>query len=205
MTKKVKDKAVKKKRPGLAPVKNIFTTPANPATWEPTPLQLEVYLNICRGTAPWKEAIRLKTTTVVLQAMCDAIDDYLVARDISDIRTMRRRMATRLECLFYKASEAFERSMQPAKTTESGKSVNGDFHKERVAEQAAGNPAFLGIVRDCLVDLRALWAMDKRTADEVADREEFRVTGGTRHDALKAELVRLTVAIQHEEQQAKGG
>lgn len=194
-------KARKTKKPGLAKVSPVFKAPANPATWRPTPRQMEIYLNICHGTQVWREAARLKTTTTQLQAMCRQIDEFLLEQSIGDVRLMRTRMEVKLENIYCMAMQSFELSKNPAKTVETGTTATGEYSKERTTEQAAGNPSWLGIARDVLESLKELWAMNKKTGDEGGDAEAGRIGGVPRIAAMEMMVARLSLKIK----QAKGG
>lgn len=174
----------------------IFKPPANPTTWRPTPRQMEIYLNICRGIPVWKEAKRLKTTLEQLREMCQFIDEFLVEQSISDVRLMRMRRMMTFEELYAVAMESFEESKRPEITTETGTNHQGKFEKKRVTEQAAGNPAFLAIAKECQASICQLWALNKKAADEGGNEDVGRVAGKPLLTALEAEYTRISLRLK---------
>lgn len=185
-----------KKKPEEQKPAAIFKAPSNPATWKPTPRQMEIYLNICRGQPAWKEAKRLKTTTTQLREMCQFIDEYLVEQSISDVRLMRMRRMMTFEELYSVAMESFEVSKRPEITKETGTNSDGSYKKERIVEQAAGNPAFLAIAKECQASICQLWALNKKTADETGDDDAGRIAGKPLLTALEAEFQRISIRLK---------
>lgn len=194
--------------------KAVFKIPANPHDWHPNSQQMEIYDNICDGIAYWREAKRLKTTTLQIRALCQHIDQYLRDRWFRDVREVRVRHHRCLEGLFFRAVESFEASKEPEVVKEiittAGKDDKGELVKsikERTVPHAAGNPAFLSVARECLSDIREVWGVNKRVSDDPVDPtkpdDEQRVGGIPKNVLIKTQIQRLQITLEALESSTK--
>lgn len=174
---------------GRGPHKNHLqsTRASNPADWEPSIRDLEIYAEIKKGRTYRDVAPDFDVSYSNVHAVCKKIDKWLRPQWMDEIRDVMTRQSEHLEHIFCEAMAAWELSKQDRITVtkkNDGTLAAQDEITIRREHNKLGDPKYLAEARKALADIRKIWGAEtKASAFQGDDDGNFDPTGKSRDEA----------------------
>lgn len=162
---------------------------------EPSPRDLEIYRELCRGRTLRDVGEEFGLAHNTIHDIREKVRRYLIPKLQREIMGIKADQTNSLEHIFCECMEAWEKSKTPPTEEIDHVDAEGETTHTLKKKSTAGEPAFINQARGALADIRSLWGIDKHY--ELQGQDALNPSGMDREDyQLKIAQAQLNEAKQ---------